>query len=258
MIIGFATLLLFPSFAWATHPCHADLLKHCPGLKGKGRAQSICLLKNEGQLSPGCAKDFAGKKDKIIAHEPCAQDLADKCYAELAGEPGLAFRCLLGHKGKLLARCEVATTSKMQKMRARNPCFDDTEKFCPGTVNLGAIDQCLESKLAQLNPACRKRMDKEISLGAKSPCRRDARILCPKLIGAPLENCLRSQETKISPACRQIRDKHHKTVKQAKEACELDRVKFCALEPRQGKRIKACLHRNRRGLSKACASALAQ
>jgi hypothetical protein len=241
----------------AANPCYEDLTRFCQELGGKGPALAVCLLKHETRLSPVCAKDFASKKDKILAKEPCAQDLMNRCYQELSGEPGTANRCLFRHKGKLLARCEVAVAAKMQKIRARNACFDDTEKLCPGTVNRGGIDQCLEGKTSQLTPPCKKQVEQERARVAKDPCRRDLRLLCPARVKPnEAEGCLEAQGQKLSKACQQTREDRKQTAQKMQRACEIDRVKYCALELRKGGRITACLRRNQGRLTKECAEAM--
>ena len=96
------------------NPCFDDIGKHCSDIPANGHALMICLLKHETKLSKSCASDVAKKKDSFTSKDPCAQDLMNKCYSELAQGEGYSLRCLFKNKGKLMARCETHIATTMQ------------------------------------------------------------------------------------------------------------------------------------------------
>jgi hypothetical protein len=239
-----------------TNLCFDDIGKFCPDIQGKDRALTLCLMKHEGNLSPTCAKDLVKKKDILNSKEPCAQDLIGKCYDTLSGDPGLSTRCLFKNKGKLLARCESWVTARMQKMRSKNPCFDDTEKLCPNMSMLGQIDTCLSGKLSSLTPACKLRVEAEMKKSAADPCRRDIRTFCKPGKPREINQCLTENSMKLSRACTDHRQALELRVKKMSEACDVDRLKYCGKMLPTGGKIMQCLKQNKTRLSPTCASLL--
>lgn len=247
----------FKSKTKAANPCFEDLAEFCSEMPPGRDRLSLCLLKNESRLSESCRKDFLTKKDKFLASEVCAQDLLDKCYGDLSKEEGMATRCLIKNQGKLQARCEVAMKSKVQQMRAKLPCFDDTEKFCPGTVNRGEIDACLEKKLPSLSKFCQGYIKREMAIAKKDPCYPQVKKFCrPGLSRAKHLECLDNHESELTSACKERHAKLKDKVKTIQETCEPDRAKYCASEPHAKGKILKCLRKNKAKISKACAALL--
>lgn len=238
------------------NPCHADITKHCSNVPLKDGPLMLCLLKNEAALAPTCAADFKKKKIAFDSKEPCAQDLITRCYAEVQQDGGLARRCLFKHKGKLLARCESVIAAQMQKMRSKNPCFDDTEKFCPAMVMPGQIDTCLITQMKNLAPECKKKMEAEVKASSQEPCRRDIRTYCKPGKPKELLACLNDNSSKLSKACVAFREGSKARITKLQKNCEADRRKYCMKIPPTGGQILDCLKRNKAMLSPACSSSL--
>lgn len=244
------------------NPCHEDISKLCSDMPLTDQPLMVCLTKNEAKLSPACAADYKKKKDTFIAKEACAQDLMTKCYDALAKGTPQTNRCLIKNKGKLMARCETAIGTLMQKMRSKNPCFDDTEKLCPSVFTPGEIDGCLIGKMASLAPTCKAKMEAEAKKLAADPCRGDIRTFCkPKTKGKrstpkELYACLSANEAKLSRACVSFRQTKRTQIEHMQTACEADRKKFCSKVLPMGGKIVECLNRNRAQLSRNCAAQL--
>lgn len=238
------------------NPCFDDIGKHCSDIPANGHALMICLLKHETKLSKSCASDVAKKKDSFTSKEPCAQDLMNKCYSELAQGEGYSLRCLFKNKGKLMARCETHIATTMQKMRSKNPCFDDTEKHCPSVIMAGKIDTCLIGKQSSLAPACKTKIQDEVKKRAADPCRVDVRTFCKRGNGREINACLTKNEALISTACKQHRDNRKAEIGKMQEACKEDRRKFCTRVSPTGTKILKCLKSNKALVSKACAAHL--
>ncbi|MBY0515927.1 MAG: cysteine rich repeat-containing protein [Bacteriovoracaceae bacterium] len=240
-----------------SNPCFEELAENCSEMTSGRDRLTLCLIKNEKILGDSCRKDLTSKKDKFYASEPCADDLIDKCYSELTQPEGMAIRCLIKNKGKLKARCETAMNAKIQKMRATIPCFDDTEKFCPGTVNRGEIDKCLEKHKSKLAKNCQRYIEREIAIVKKNPCHQDIKNHCrPNLSDPQKFRCLELNEDKISNACLQIRKVKKDKIKKMEEVCESDRQKLCAKEQHANGMIVKCLRSNKAKVSKECAKLL--
>lgn len=230
--------------------CSSDLSEFCGAMPLDKDRLTLCLLKNESRLSETCAKDITKKKERFFKNEPCAQDLLTKCYDEHTQESGKSIRCLFKNRGKLQPQCEKTVAAKMNKMRAKNPCFDDTEKLCPGLVNRGEIDQCLAPKKAQLTKACQDFMAKEAVYAQKNPCHNDIKLLCDSgLKPKGLAKCLDTNKDKLSPACKQSFQSKKAKLDELKEACDGDREKFC--KKFNGKVID-CLKQHRAKVSMSC------
>ena len=239
-----------------SNPCNVDISKHCSNVHLKDQALMVCLLKNEAALSPTCAADFKKKKVTFDAKEPCAQDLISKCYAEVQLGGAQSRRCLFKNKGKLAARCESTIAAQMQKMRSKNPCFDDTEKLCPTIVMPGEIDTCLINKISALTPACKTKMDLEAKASAQDPCRRDIRTYCKPGKPKELLACLNDNASKLSRACANFRDGQKSKIQKMQKDCEADRRKFCMKIQPTGGQILQCLRRSKALVTPACASHL--
>lgn len=238
------------------NPCYGDIAKLCSDIPANGHSLMICLSKNEALLSKSCAVDVAKKKDSFQSKEPCAQDLMNKCYTELSKGDGHSLRCLFKNKGKLMARCETHITATMQKMRSKNPCFDDTERLCPSMVKPGEIDTCLIGKQSSLSAACKTKMQDEVKKRTADPCRVDVRTLCKRGKGKEINACLTNNEDKISRECKAHREKRRSEISKMQEACKKDRIKFCKKVSPTGTKILECLKSNKALVSKSCATHL--
>lgn len=242
-----------------SNPCSADLTKHCSDVPLKDPSLMLCLLKNESQLSGACKADFAKKKIAFDGKEPCAQDIVTKCAATIEKGSAHTKRCLFANKGKLMARCETAIGSEIQKHRSKNPCFDDTEKLCPSIVMPGEIDSCLIGKMTSLSATCRPKMQEESNKRAKDPCRQDIRSLCKpgkdkKNRGRAIHACLTENAQKLTRACTDHRASMENKIQNLQKNCEADRRKYCSKAP--GGQLLVCLNRNKALLSPACANSL--
>jgi hypothetical protein len=230
--------------------CGEDLSRHCSSVLADRERLTLCLKKNQSKLSPACAKETEGRFAEVTKQDPCTQDILDKCYDEHSKEVGLSMRCLFKQQGKLAPKCQTSVTAKMNQMRKMNPCFDDTEKLCPGTANRGEIYQCLSQKTAQLSKACQADMAKEAALAAKNPCHLDIKRHCRTgLKPQGLAKCLQEHSDELSPQCRESVKAKKDKLADLKEACEDDREKLC--KGYKGKIID-CLKLNRSKVSMSC------
>lgn len=230
--------------------CSEDLSSFCGDVPLDKDRLTLCLLKNESRLSQKCAKDVAAKKSRFMKEEPCAQDLLTKCYDEHTQEAGRSVRCLFKNKDTLQPQCQKNILAKMNRMRQKNPCFDDTEKLCPNIVNRGEIDKCLAPKQAQLSKACQDFMKKEAIYAQKNPCHNDIKLLCNSgLKPQGLAKCLDTNKDKLSPACKQSFQTKKAKLDELKEACNDDREKFC--KTYNGK-VVDCLKQHKSKVSMGC------
>lgn len=239
------------------NPCFEELAEFCSDLPSDPQNYEYCLLRHESKLGQKCAADFKGKKGKIITRNVCAQDIASTCYKELSGPEGAVNKCLIKNKSKLAGFCQKNIDKRIAEMRKRNPCYDDTEKFCPTQVKFIDIQECLEKKIPQLNPLCKKLVEKEKRKASANPCYKDLLRHCKQGISPSEQHrCLTVNETELSNACRQFRQKEDNKVKKMVELCEADRVKHCSKEPFQDGKVLKCLMKNKSKLSKPCAELL--
>lgn len=235
------------------NPCFEDLAEFCSDLPSDPLNYEYCLLKHESRLSPSCSADFKKKKGRIVTRNVCAQDVADNCYKELSAPEGAVNRCLIKNKAKLSGFCQKNLNTKIEAMRKRNPCFDDTEKFCPTQVKFVEIQDCLSKKMNNLAPGCKKLVENEDRKLKANPCYRDLITHCtPGISPKDQHECLTLNEEHLGNACKQFRAVEKKKVNQMVDICEQDRLKLCKDAPFKDGAIVKCLKKNRAQVSKEC------
>src|SRR5690606_34313270 len=116
--------------------------------------------------------------------------------------------------------------------KKNNPCFDDQMKHCSDKVKFVEIQDCLEKKIPFLAPACKKVVQNEVNKTKANPCYRDLITHCvPNLSPKQQMECLNLNEEHLSRSCLDYRKKEQDKIKKMVDACEEDRLKFCAKEP---------------------------
>lgn len=235
------------------NPCFTELSEYCADLPTDPANFEYCLLKNESRLGPKCAADFSKKKGKIITRNVCAQDIANNCYKEIAGPDGSITRCLIKSKSKLSSFCQKNVDQRIALIKKKNPCFDDTEKFCPTQVKFVEIQDCLSKKLPSLAPLCQKVVQGENQKLRDNSCYRDLITHC-RLGISPAEQsrCLTINEDHISHACKQYRVNEEKKVNKMVEVCEADRLRLCKTAPFKDGAVVKCLRQNKAQVSPNC------
>jgi Golgi apparatus protein 1 len=235
------------------NPCFEDLAEFCTDVPSDPENYQICLLKYENRLGPKCAADFKKKKGNLIVRNVCAQDIANSCYSELSGPDGAVTKCLIRNKKKLGGFCQKNLEKKITEMRKANPCFDETEKYCPKEVKFVDIQDCLSKKVKVLTPNCKKLVENEEGRMKANPCYRDLITHCkPGLNPKAQSDCLTLNEEHISNACKQFRVNESAKVKKMVELCEEDRLKLCKDAPFKDGAVAKCLRQNKTKVSPAC------
>ncbi|MFP5384646.1 MAG: hypothetical protein ACLGHN_01110 [Bacteriovoracia bacterium] len=235
------------------NPCFEDLAQYCADLPSDPLNYEYCLIKHESKLSAQCSKDFIQKKVRILNRNVCAQDIADRCYKELSGPDGAVNKCLIKNKAKLSKLCQNNLSKKIEAMRKRNPCYDDTEKFCPTQVKFVDIQDCLSKKVSSLSPTCKKVVEKENVKLKANPCYRDLITHCrPGITPKQQNECMVINEEHLSHACKQFRAVEKKKVEKMVEVCEKDRLNFCKDAPFKDGAVVKCLRKNKEKISKEC------
>ena len=235
------------------NPCFEDLAEFCSELPSDPLNYEYCLIKNESKLSPTCAADFKKKKGRIITRNVCAQDIAHTCYKELTGPEGAVNRCLIRNQKKLSGFCQKNINKKISDMKKRNPCFDDTEKFCPTQVKFVEIQDCLSKKVNNLAPECKKLVEKENHKLKANPCYRDLITHCrPGISPKEQHDCLTLNEEHLGNACKQFRVIEKNKINKMVKVCENDRLKLCKDEPFKNGAVVKCLRKNKAQVSKEC------
>lgn len=235
------------------NPCYTDLAQFCADLPADPLNYEYCLLKNESRLSTKCAADFKNKKGRIITRNVCAQDIAQHCYGELKEPEGAVTRCLIRNKAKLAGFCQKNIDKKIADYKKKNPCYDDTEKFCPTQVKFIDIQDCLSKKLPSLAKACKPLVQKELDKMKANACYRDLRTHCiPGLSPKEQSDCMTLNEEHLSQECKKFRAVEKTRIDNMVKACETDRLKFCKdVQPKDGA-IAKCLRNNKASVSKNC------
>lgn len=235
------------------NPCFEDLAEFCSDLPSDPLNYEYCLIRHESRLSPKCAADFKNKKGKIITRNVCAQDIASTCYAELSKPDGAVNHCLIRNKGKLTGFCQKNIDKKVAEMKKKNPCYDDTEKFCPTSVKFLDIHDCLNKKVPSLSPNCKKVVDVENQKLKANPCYRDLRKHCiPGLGPKEQSDCLALNDEHLSRACKSYRVVEKDKIENMVKFCEGDRLKLCKDVPMKNGQVTKCLIKNKDKVSMLC------
>lgn len=235
------------------NPCYEDLSEYCSDLPSDPENYALCLLKNEHRLRPSCQTDFKKKKTKLISKNFCAQDITLHCYPELKLPVGAVNKCLIQKQASLSLPCQGQLQAKINKMRKKNPCFDDTEKFCPKAVKFIDIQDCLSKKIPTLTLQCKKLVEKENEKLKANPCYRDLMTHCrPGLKPSDQDYCLTLNEEHLSHTCKQFRAVESGKKKKMVKACEADRLKWCKNVPNKDGTVLKCLKKNKAQISLTC------
>lgn len=251
------TLKEYKAKTIAKNPCAEDLADLCADIPSDPLNFDYCLLRNETKLSAKCAADFKGKKGRLIVRNVCAQDIATTCYSKLSEPDGAVTRCLIQNKAKLGGFCQKNIEARIAQMRKSNPCYDETEKYCPTQVKFIDIQDCLAKRVSTLTPNCKKVVTNEIEKMKANPCFRDLRTHCkPGLNPKDQSDCLTLNENHLSNACRQFRVLEKDRVGKMEKLCEQDRLKLCKDAEFKNGAITKCLRKNKAQVSPACAALL--
>lgn len=247
----------FKSKTAKKNPCFEDLADLCVDVPSDNRKLEYCLLKNESRLGQACSADFKKKKPNIIIKDVCAQDIVNTCYSTLSESDAATNRCLIKNRTKLSGFCQKKTDKKIADMKKSNPCFDETEKFCPTQTAFADIHACMAKNIAALTPTCKKVVQEEINKEKGNPCYADLRRHCKKGISASDQHrCLQINEKELSNSCKQFRVVEAAKLNKMVDVCEKDRVKLCPKAPFQNGMVLKCLKENVAQVSPACKSLL--
>ena len=239
------------------NPCFEELAEYCESIPTDNRKLEYCLLKNESRLGLKCAADFKKKKSDMIVKDLCAQDIVNTCYSTLTESDAATAKCLITNKKKVSAFCHKILDKKITEMKKANPCFDETDKYCPTQVQFVDIHDCMEKKLNVLTPKCKKVVQDEINKENASPCYMDLRKHCKRGLNATDQHrCLTINEKELSNSCKQFRVTEAEKLKKMVDLCEVDRLKFCPKAPFQNGMILKCLKENLSKVTPACKALL--
>lgn len=235
------------------NPCFEDLTEYCADLPSDPLNYEYCLLKHESRLGAKCSADFKQKKGRIITRNVCAQDIASLCYKDISGPDGSINRCLIRNRTKLSGFCQKNIDAKIATMKKNNPCFDETEKYCPTQVKFIDIQDCLSKKLPTLNPNCQKVVQNEVNKMKANACYRDLLTHCRMNLSPEDQNrCLTINEEHLSNACRQFRANEQNKITKMVDVCEPDRLRLCKSAPFKDGAVIKCLRKNKSQVSANC------
>jgi hypothetical protein len=140
--------------------CRADVEKLCAGIpKGGGRIDA-CLRANEAKLSPGCKADLASVSRKVKEVEAaCASDIPSIC-SDVRPGGGAILQCLRANLFSVTPGCRAVLKGAEEKAAEfKKACGKDARKLCKGIApGEGRVWSCLESRKADLSPACQALM----------------------------------------------------------------------------------------------------
>ena len=239
------------------NPCFEDLANYCADVPTDNRKLEYCLLKNESRLSQTCSTDFKKKKSSITVKDVCAQDIVNTCYNTITEPEAATSRCLIKNRTKLSGFCQKNVDKRIAEMKKANPCFDETDKYCPTQAVFIDIHECMEKKLNVLTPNCKKVVQDEINKELANPCYMDLRKHCKRgLTATDQHQCLTLNEKELSNSCRQFRVTESTKIKKMVELCEPDRLKICPKAPFQNGMVLKCLKENISKVSPGCKSLL--
>ena len=151
-----AAIALGAARARAEDACRADVERLCQGIpQGEGRVVA-CLTANAAQVSPGCKAQLASVARKVKeVHAACADDVSSWC-ADVRPGQGAVLRCLAANEATLSPACRGVLRGAQEKAAEfRKACGKDAMARCKGIApGEGRILACLESRRADLSPAC--------------------------------------------------------------------------------------------------------
>ncbi|MGE3608245.1 MAG: hypothetical protein AB7I27_01560 [Bacteriovoracaceae bacterium] len=231
--------------------CFEDLAEYCTDVPSE--SLELCLLKYENRLSRVCATDFAKKKNNLMVRNVCAQAVVNLCYSDINGPEGAVTHCLIKNRNRLNGNCLKSIDERMASFRKKNPCFDETMKFCPTQVKFIDIQECMEKKISSLSPQCKSVVENEFNKSKANPCYRDLMRHCrPNISPSEQRDCLELNSRELSMACTNYRKQEEKKLDQMVNVCEQDRLKLCPKAPFQDGKILKCLKQNKTKVSAEC------
>jgi len=140
-------------------------------------------------------------------------------------------------------------------------CRDESRRFCPKASGPERL-RCLESRKAELSPACREHLTRMRAAGEefKRDCKDDSAKLCSGREGHPLVECLEESLPKLTPACaerfRKIKAERRVVKERLPAVCREDAEKLCAQSSAVQDGVLACLKADAAKLGAACRKAL--
>jgi hypothetical protein len=160
--LALATLaaLVSAGSARAEDPCLGDVERFCAGIPRGGGRIAACLKANEAQVTPACKAHLATVRRKVQeVGEACGDDVRSYC-ADVQPGQGNVLRCLAANRQSLAPQCqELLQTAQEKGAEFRKACGPDAKKLCKGIrPGQGRILACLESRKADLAPACQQLM----------------------------------------------------------------------------------------------------
>ncbi len=250
-------LKTFKQNALKKNPCFQELIDYCADVPSSRPNVYFCLMKNESRLSLTCQNDFKPRKVKLLSEDKCAQDTVDTCYKEITAPQGAIVRCLIREKKNLSPACKIQVEASISEFRKTNPCFEDTEKYCPKQVRFIEIQECLEKKIKNLAPSCLKLVQRELNLSLSNPCYKDLTRFCRQGLNPETQDvCLDLNHKELSIGCQTYRKSEFDRLEKVKVACEVDRLKLCKNTPFKDGLVIECLKENKSRLSLECKSLL--
>ncbi len=243
--------------AGRNNPCFEDLAEFCAEVPIDGKGLEYCLLRNESKLNSRCHDDFKKKKSQLLIQDPCAQDISSLCYKSIFETEGSTIHCLIKNTSKLSNTCNKTIVKKTFTLKHSNPCFEETEKFCPTESRFVDIHLCMSKKINVLSPKCKKEVQKEIQKEKTSPCYMDVRRHCKNNLSTTQQHeCLEVHKNEISNACTQYRYLEKEKIQKMVKLCEEDRIKICPKAPFQDGMVLKCLKENLNIVSSGCKNLL--
>jgi hypothetical protein len=149
-----ATLAL--GSARAEDVCRADVERLCAGIPEGGGRAAACLKANEAKVSPPCKAELASIARKVKeVGAACEGDIAAHC-PDVAPGQGAVLRCLATNLYSLAPDCRAVIRGAQEKAAEfQKACGKDAGALCKGIPRgEGRILACLESRKADLSPAC--------------------------------------------------------------------------------------------------------
>jgi hypothetical protein len=157
VLAALAALLAFGN-ARAEDPCQGDVERLCAGIPRGGGRIAACLKANEAQVTPACKTHLASVRRKIHeVGEACGDDVRSWC-ADVKPGQGAVLRCLAANRASLAPQCqEILRTAQEKGAEFRKACGPEAKRICKGIApGEGRILACLESRKADLSPACQE------------------------------------------------------------------------------------------------------
>jgi hypothetical protein len=148
--------------ARADGACQPDVERLCTGIPAGGGRVAACLQANAAKVSPACKQELASVRRKVKeVGEACADDVQSICPDVKPGG-GNVLRCLDASYFSLTPGCQEVVRGAREKLAEfRKACGKDAKALCKGIApGQGRVLACLESRKADLSPACQALMGK--------------------------------------------------------------------------------------------------